>query len=109
SQHVAKVHDVGRLESGAPYIVMEYLEGADLKSVLKGGRQFPIGDAVRCVLQACEAIGEAHEAGIIHRDLKPGNLFLTSGKGGAPCLKVLDFGIAKVASPSGEAMEMTKT
>jgi serine/threonine-protein kinase len=101
SLHVTKVHDVGRLASDAPYIVMEYLEGADLRALLKKNGPFSIDDALLYVLQACEALGEAHEAGIVHRDIKPGNLFLTTGVGGAPCIKVFDFGIAKLVRAAG--------
>src|SRR5215472_1639402 len=96
SQHVVRVLDVGRLDSGAPFMVMEYLEGADLASMLAKTGPLPITVAVDYVLQACEAIAEAHTRNIVHRDLKPGNLFLTRMPGGAPCIKVLDFGISKV-------------
>ncbi|MRG98034.1 serine/threonine-protein kinase [Polyangium spumosum] len=98
SHHVARVLDVGADEKDAPYIVMEYLEGQDLAAVLKARRILPFEEAVAYVLQACEAVGEAHAAGIVHRDLKPANLFLTHDVSGAPCVKVLDFGISKVAS-----------
>ena len=103
SQHVTKVHDVGRLDSGAPYIVMEYLEGADLRVKLKKGGPLSVDEAVLYVAQACEALAEAHEAGIVHRDIKPGNLFLSQGVGGAPCIKVVDFGIAKLVHGAGAA------
>lgn len=105
SKHVAAVYDVGRLENGAPYIVMEYLEGTDLRMILREQKTFPVSDAVDCVLQALEAIGEAHKAGIIHRDLKPANMFLASGVGGVPCVKILDFGIAKLAPSQDFASE----
>jgi eukaryotic-like serine/threonine-protein kinase len=101
SEHVARVLDVGTLEGGAPYIVMEYLEGHDLASVLAARGAFPSEQAVGYVLQACEAIAEAHSRGIVHRDLKPGNLFLTNRASGAPVIKVLDFGLSKIVS-SGE-------
>jgi serine/threonine-protein kinase len=97
SQHVARVLDVGADEDEAPYIVMEFLEGQDLSALLKARRQLPFEEAVEYVLQACEAMGEAHAAGIVHRDLKPANLFLTQDVGGAPCVKVLDFGVSKLA------------
>jgi serine/threonine-protein kinase len=96
SQHAVKVHDVARLPSGEPYIVMEHLEGIDLKQYLAKRRVLPVAEAVTFILQACEALAEAHSAGIIHRDLKPANLFLVERPGGARCIKVLDFGIAKV-------------
>ncbi len=95
SEHVSKVLDVGTLENGAPYMVMEYLEGKDLSQCLREQGWLKPGFAVDLVLQACEALAEAHAAGIVHRDIKPANFFLTQGPDGAPLLKVLDFGIAK--------------
>ncbi len=95
SDHVARVIDVSELETGAPYMVMEYLEGNDLSRVLRKRGAFPIVDAVDFVLQACEAIAEAHTLGIVHRDLKPANLFLTKAADGSATVKVLDFGISK--------------
>ncbi len=107
SDHVARVHDVGRTEQMAPYIVMEYLEGQDLSSLLKGG-PLPIERAVDYVIQACDAIAEAHASGIVHRDLKPANLFLTTGADGSACIKVLDFGISKVGD-AGAPSQLTNT
>jgi serine/threonine protein kinase len=95
SEHVTRVLDVGTLESGAPFMVMEYLAGADLRELLETNGPLSIPDAVGAVLQACEAIAEAHELGIIHRDLKPSNLFVTRRRDGTPLVKVLDFGISK--------------
>ncbi len=96
SDHVAHVFDVGVLDDGAPYMVMEYLEGRDLSDVVRSHGPLPLGVAARVVVQACEAIGEAHRASIIHRDIKPSNLFLTSTVGGTPRIKVLDFGVSKL-------------
>ncbi|MDI3286061.1 serine/threonine-protein kinase [Polyangium sp. 15x6] len=107
SEHVAEVYDVGRLDSGAPYIVMEMLEGQDLAAMQKRRGAFPIEEAVLYVSQACHALAEAHGAGIVHRDLKPGNLFLTRRADGTPCIKVLDFGISKHTRPEGDDPEMT--
>ncbi|WP_437302083.1 serine/threonine-protein kinase [Sorangium sp. So ce388] len=98
SEHVARVTDVGTLESGTPYMVMEYLSGSDLADALRAGGPMPAQAAVEYVLQACEALAEAHAAGIVHRDLKPANLFLTRRADGSPCVKVLDFGISKVVT-----------
>jgi len=110
SNHVTRVHDVGRTDDGTRYIVLEYLEGTDLNDLLNDRNTLPVDEAVGYLLQACEAIGEAHRAGIVHRDLKPANLFLTTGVGGAPCIKVLDFGIAKISAPEGfEQNNMTGT
>src|SRR3954464_15133461 len=92
SEHVARVLDVGTMESGSPYIVMEFLEGRDLADVIAPG-PLSASDAVDYVMQACEAIAEAHSIGIVHRDLKPRNLFLARRIDGRPLVKVLDFGI----------------
>lgn len=111
NEHVARVHDVGRHETGDLYIVMELLAGLDLGAVLKTRGILPIHEACSYVLQACNALAEAHDLGIIHRDLKPANLFLTHRKDGSSCIKVLDFGISKVlAGESAEGeVEMTGT
>jgi serine/threonine-protein kinase len=102
SEHVARVIDVGELEGGAPYMVMEFLSGRDLAHELEARGTFEIGIAIDYVLQACEAVAEAHAIGVIHRDLKPANLFLTRRADGSPLVKVLDFGISKaLASSSG--------
>jgi predicted Ser/Thr protein kinase len=101
SERVAKVADVGTLPNGAPYMVMEYLSGRDLGEVLRSGGPMAVPVAADAVLQACEAIAEAHSLGIVHRDLKPSNLFLTTGRDGKPLVKVLDFGIATAAAQAG--------
>jgi serine/threonine-protein kinase len=105
-QHVAKVLDVDALPSGVPYIVMEYLEGRDLDAELGQRGSLPIAEAVDYVLQACDAMREAHELGIVHRDLKPANLFLCPGTSGT-VVKVLDFGISK--SKGDEDAKLTGT
>jgi len=94
-EHVAHVVDYGRLPTGAPYMVMEYLEGSDLWSTVANGGPLPIATAVDYALQACEALAEAHAAHIIHRDIKPENLFLTERPDGNYSIKVLDFGVSK--------------
>jgi len=103
SEHVARVTDVGTLDGGAPYLVMEFLSGVDLAAVIKQRGVLAIEDAVEYVLQASEALGEAHSLGIVHRDLKPGNLFLAKRHDGSPCVKVLDFGISKVVGATGSS------
>ncbi|MFN0251283.1 MAG: protein kinase domain-containing protein [Kofleriaceae bacterium] len=105
-KHVARVLDVGRLETGIPYIVMEFLDGADLNAIIKHhGAQDP-AVAVDLMLQACEAIAEAHSIGIIHRDIKASNFFVSQPENQAPHLKVLDFGIA--TAPEGTS-DLTST
>jgi serine/threonine protein kinase len=107
SEHVARVIDVGTLETGAPYIVMEFLEGCDLAAWLRQKGPLPIDQAVEFVLQACEAIAEAHSLGIIHRDLKPANLFVTRRNDGVVSIKVLDFGISKYVNAGDMAGTQT--
>jgi serine/threonine-protein kinase len=101
SEHVARVHDVGTLETGAPYMVMEYLEGGDLAAMLQQKGALPIEQAVEFVLQACVAVADAHALGIVHRDLKPANLFCVRRTDGQLSIKVLDFGISKTLDTSG--------
>ncbi|MFZ5891503.1 MAG: protein kinase domain-containing protein [Myxococcota bacterium] len=97
SEHVVRVMDVGALDTGVPYMVMEFLQGSDLAAVLKARGPLGIDEAVEYVLQASQAVAEAHALGIVHRDLKPANLFLTRRGNGTPLVKVLDFGISKAS------------
>jgi eukaryotic-like serine/threonine-protein kinase len=99
-EHVARVLDVGEMDGQLPFFVMELLEGRDLAAELEAVGPLPIPVAVDYVLQACEALAEAHSHKIIHRDIKPANLFLTRAPDGTPFLKVLDFGISKGVSAS---------
>lgn len=100
AEHVVRVLDVGATEDGLQYIVMERLEGTDLGDLVARG-PLPIQLAVDCILQAAEALAEAHAAGIVHRDIKPSNLWLSHRSDGSPLLKVLDFGISKLAPAEG--------
>ncbi len=111
SEHVARVSDFGTLENGAPYLVMEYLEGRDLEAELRSRGKLPVLVAVDYAMQACEGLAEAHAAGIVHRDLKPGNLFLARRSDGSVRLKLLDFGISKLSPiPGGtDQASMTST
>ena len=111
SPHIAQVSSTGTLDDGVPYIVMEHLDGRDLRTVVRGSGPLDVSTAAAYVTQVCEALAEAHALGIIHRDLKPANLFLTRRANGAALIKVLDFGIAKYTSASllGDQVEMTKT
>jgi eukaryotic-like serine/threonine-protein kinase len=109
SQHVARVYDVGRVEGGTPFLVMELLHGCDLGTLVKNNGPLRVGDVAEYVIQACEAVAEAHALGIVHRDLKPANLFLTRRVNGAPLVKVLDFGISKVTNLQPTDPSLTKT
>lgn len=94
-RYVARILDVG-VEGGAPFVVSEYLEGSDVTSYLRRRGPIRVREAVKYLLQICEAVAEAHGLGILHRDIKPENLFLSFGDG-APSVKVLDFGVSAVA------------
>ncbi|MES1189176.1 MAG: serine/threonine-protein kinase [Myxococcales bacterium] len=95
SEHVVRVMDVGQLESGRPYLVMEHLDGVELEALLERDGPLTVERAITYVLQVCQALGEAHALGIVHRDIKPENLFLWSGGPHQDTVKVLDFGLAK--------------
>lgn len=103
SENVARVLDVGTLLTGAPFIVMEFLDGLNLGELLDAQGPQPFETSVSYIVQACDALTEAHAAGIIHRDLKPENLFLTRRGSGAVVVKVLDFGISKVSATEADA------
>jgi eukaryotic-like serine/threonine-protein kinase len=108
-EHMARVFDVGTLETGAPYMVMEFLEGGDLHHWLRERGPLPFEEAVDFVLQTCEVIAEAHSLGIIHRDLKPANLFCVRRADGRLSVKVLDFGISKVTRLGGSLPNLGMT
>jgi serine/threonine-protein kinase len=108
SEHVARVLDVGTLPSGVPFMVMEYLEGQDLAQTLERRGPLPVTESVGFVLEACEAVAEAHSLGMVHRDLKPANLFLATRPSGRPTVKVLDFGISKIPVTDRDQM-VTRT
>jgi serine/threonine protein kinase len=98
SEHATRILDIGRLPGGEPYMVLEMLEGSDLGAHVTRRGPLSIEDAVTYVLEACEAIAEAHSLGIVHRDLKPDNLFLALRPDGTQIVKVLDFGISKFSA-----------
>src|SRR5262249_13747342 len=103
SEHVVRVLDADRFEPWGPALVLELLEGQRFHAILRDPSAGPLAVpvAVDYVLQAGEALAEAHARGIVHRDLKPHNLFRSRRADGSACIKVLDFGISKVAPPEG--------
>ncbi len=101
SEHVARVLDVDQLPEGAPYIVMELIDGTDLHALVKRRGPLPPDEAVTYIIQACEGLAEAHALGMVHRDLKLKNLFLTKRRDGRALIKVIDFGVVKF-SPLGD-------
>ena len=99
SDHVVKVFDVGRLPSGAPYLVMEFLDGRDLGQLLEAeGPRLPTARAVHFTLQILRALQTAHAAGIVHRDMKPSNVFVIEKDAEHDFVKLVDFGISKLRS-----------
>jgi serine/threonine-protein kinase len=109
SPHAVRLFDAGQLGDGTHFMVMEHLEGADLHQILMDQGSLPVERAVKLIIQACAAIGEAHSLGIVHRDLKPANLFVARLPGGGECLKVLDFGISKLPQSMMDQLELTCT
>ena len=95
SEHVVRILDFGRHGDGLPFMVMEHLQGTNLADLLTARGTLPADEAIHYVMQASEAVAEAHARGIVHRDIKPANLFLTARADGSPLIKVLDFGISK--------------
>lgn len=109
SEYIARVHDVGTLPNGGPFMVMEFLEGGDLTAWIKQKSPVPVAQAVDFVLQACVGVAEAHMLGIVHRDLKPSNLFCVRRADGQVAIKVLDFGISKASDRDASAGEAALT
>jgi serine/threonine-protein kinase len=95
SKHAVRILGSGSAKNGAPFMVMELLEGVCLSRLAKVRGRVAEEDAIEFIVEACDAVGEAHEAGIVHRDLKLGNLFLCSPAHRPVLVKVLDFGLAK--------------
>jgi serine/threonine-protein kinase len=109
SEYVARIFDLGQTALGAPFIVLELLEGADLARTLESRGSLPVPEVVGWVMQALEGIAEAHALGILHRDLKPANLFLARKRNGTSSIKIVDFGVSKDlrALPVGPSLTTT--
>lgn len=105
SPHTVRVFDFGRLDTGAPYLIMERLTGRSLKQQLQDSGPIAAERAVEWVLQVCRALAEAHSLGLVHRDVKPSNLFLHHGKDSQPFIKLLDFGLVKSRADSKDITE----
>jgi eukaryotic-like serine/threonine-protein kinase len=96
-EHIVRVHDVGRLEDGQPYLVLELVPGRSLAEELAANGPFDDAATAEVLLQACVALAEAHGKGLVHRDVKPSNLLVASRPDGSRIIKLIDFGIAKLA------------
>ncbi|MGO8996771.1 MAG: serine/threonine-protein kinase [Polyangiaceae bacterium] len=108
SRHTVRVFDYGASDDGVRYIAMELLSGSNLAQLVTAQGPMPIARAVHFARQACDSLDEAHRAGIVHRDIKPENLFVTSEAGEDDVLKLLDFGIAKIASDESNDATLTQ-
>jgi serine/threonine-protein kinase len=109
NEHFVRVLDIGELSTGEPFLVMERLEGTDLAGLVEKRGPLSVAEVADYVVQACEAIAEAHSIGIVHRDLKPSNMYLARRPDGTEAIKVLDFGIAKMATPEDAEMQQSLT
>jgi serine/threonine-protein kinase len=102
NKNVVRVHDAGTLPSGLRYLVMELLDGTDLRRLLQERGAMNVPEAVDYVLQVCSALGDAHRLHIIHRDIKPENIFLARFRACEPTIKLLDFGVARFLDDAGQ-------
>ncbi|HHH31263.1 MAG TPA: serine/threonine protein kinase, partial [Polyangiaceae bacterium] len=109
SPHAVRVLDVGMLDGGVPYFVMERLHGVDLQHHLEQVGTLSLTRARNYLLQACDALAEAHAMGVVHRDLKLANLFLAREEDGRDRIKVIDFGVSKLLRPIDEDGQATAT
>ncbi|XYI03240.1 protein kinase domain-containing protein [Sorangium sp. So ce1128] len=104
SDHIVPISDAGiDADSGMPFLVMDLLQGEELATLSARRGPLPPAEVVLYLAQVARALDKMHAAAIVHRDLKPANLFLTRRDDGSPCVKVLDFGLAKVAAQSSMA------
>ncbi len=104
---IVQVFDIGRLDDGTPYLMMELLQGESLSDVLLRRKKLPQDQAVGVCMHVLDALAAAHRAGVIHRDLKPENVVLVRGPGGEPWAKLIDFGIARLAREGPAALRQT--
>ncbi|MDI7266987.1 MAG: serine/threonine-protein kinase, partial [Myxococcota bacterium] len=112
-ENIVKVTDMGVLPSGAPFLVMEYLEGESLASRIESGGPLPPRQAAEIVVHVLHALSLVHHAGVVHRDLKPDNVFLAQRPAGPgrekTTVKLLDFGVSKLRTPGAQHLHLTRT
>jgi serine/threonine protein kinase len=107
SKHIVDVTDFGTTDTGAVFLVMEYLEGEDLSTTLKKEKYLPWPRVLHILEQLCEALQAAHDVGIIHRDVKPANFYRVKVGDDPDFMKMLDFGIARLANPQDSIVTQT--
>ncbi|HEY9713436.1 MAG TPA: protein kinase [Chroococcales cyanobacterium] len=106
---IVRVSDFGVTNDGFPFMVMEYLSGEDLGTLLSRRGSLPVDEALDIFQQLCRAVSYAHKQGVIHRDIKPSNIVLLPDGMGGMRVKLVDFGIAKVVYPDGTAVQANLT
>jgi len=107
---IVEVLDVGVNEQGAPFLVMELLEGQSFAALRRPHEQLGVGLVAYVACSVLSALGAAHRAGVVHRDLKPENVFLVDRAGAMPAVKLLDFGISRVLKvEQGPPVRLTQT
>jgi uncharacterized membrane protein/tRNA A-37 threonylcarbamoyl transferase component Bud32 len=102
------VHEVGELEDGTPFMVMEMIRGRTLRAILDEEGAVPIEDACRLVMELLEVLERVHACGILHRDIKPSNLILEQDPDAAPRLRLIDFGICRKLRDPADATLITR-
>src|SRR5262249_4630980 len=90
--NICALHDVGESDGGAPFIVLQYIEGETLAALLREGPRMSLTNKLACVKALCDGLSYAHREGVVHGDIKPGNLMIDRHG----VLKILDFGIARL-------------
>ncbi len=107
--NICEVYDLGTLENGAPFLVMEKLVGVTLADRIGHDGGLPFEECIDVVNQVLSGLVAAHDKGIVHRDIKPENIFLTQRAGCPPLVKLLDFGVSKMIAPDAEELDLTRT
>jgi serine/threonine protein kinase len=107
--NLVSVHDYGLTSEGAPYLVMDFVEGVSLLDVLQRDGALNSALVIELFEQICDGLAYAHSQGVVHRDIKPSNIILTRTASGAPQIKIVDFGIAKIVSDNSAEHELTQT
>jgi serine/threonine-protein kinase len=102
-RHIVQVYDFGT-EGDLAYIVMEFIQGKELKDAFDANQRFDLKTAFRIMIELLDALEFAHEAGIVHRDIKPGNVMVDANGH----IKLTDFGVARVTDPEGNQAEATR-
>jgi tRNA A-37 threonylcarbamoyl transferase component Bud32/tetratricopeptide (TPR) repeat protein len=108
-QNIVGIIDYGETGEGNPYLIMDFLDGVSLSEVIRRGGSVSVDRALNIFTQACDALEAAHSNGIVHRDIKPSNLMLVKDKQGVETVKIVDFGIAKIAQDGQESQRLTQT